>query len=325
MVSITGSLKSTSFAKKDPTAVRSNLCNKKQRAIIKIATAMFIGYAFLLLGGIGYAFRKELDLDFVQKGLDPHVPSSSLSIPQQQMVALYGNDVLNTNPSDSRPKILIVYSTNDPEGALTITKKIGVEGNEFLIGVGKKFKEVNNNYDINFQEISSGIQMCEEISKISNLTTLIIVGHGTPHSIELSPPLWSNRFDYGQIKDQNPKNLLIDDSGKINIINGCFSSLSKHAEIILFSCSTGKDKDGIANKIAENSQRVVWAPSEDISSMQIALSDNVPTIPTFTKHPTQMGFITGFESTCKFFPDGSRSCGSVATKIIPYLYNLIFN
>nr|MBA3817013.1 hypothetical protein [Parachlamydiaceae bacterium] len=109
--------------------------------------------------------------------------------------------------------------------------------------------------------------------------------------------------------------------GQTSLKKNCFFGLASDAEIILESCNTGKEKNGIASAIAIQSKRVVWAPKSTISTFYYKFSADTPPIPTFLDHTKfsqlqTLAFVVNknftsvasYDITCKFYPDGTSTC-----------------
>lgn len=237
---------------------------------------------------------------------------------------LFGDSALTLDQSDPRPKLLYFMGRYDPDGAFKVSNRVG----DMDWGISPLLKSLDTSHDIQFKIIERGNQICEEIAEAFEnglkIKSIVIEAHGSPTTIRLS--------------EKNV--ILLNTLGKVESLReNCFSGLDENAEIILFSCNTGEYENGIASALAKLSQKVVWAPSTEASAPLTKFSLNSPPEPTF-KGSNSVGFFEGMinaltmdrdfsrnfaESTCKFFPDGSRSCIMLWQKTIPRIYSITVN
>ncbi|HSX38554.1 MAG TPA: tetratricopeptide repeat protein [Chlamydiales bacterium] len=121
-------------------------------------------------------------------------------------------------------------------------------------------RTLNQNKDID-QKLA---EVEKEMGQKAHL--LIIIGHGTPHSIKISKK--------SQVEDNfnSPDATLYQED---NVTQEDFCHLESDAKIILLSCSTGQHvKEGnLAQKIAKVAQRTVFAPTQTMYFFRTYLVD----------------------------------------------------
>ncbi len=152
----------------------------------------------------------------------------------------WGKDMLQFDWRDPRNKVLFLSGDENPNSA-------------FLPSTNQKiFGQLNDFFDVKYQMIRFPQQICGEIwegAAAGNLIGLILRAHGTSDDMNIAGGF---EGDAGILSRNTTWPYL------------CFEGLSKHAKIILDSCSTGKNADGIGQYIADVSQRLTYAPTEDI-------------------------------------------------------------
>jgi len=128
----------------------------------------------------------------------------------------------------------------------------------------KVIEKISSHYDLKFKVVKSYNEICKEIeqaAKIGEIVHLVIDGHGSIGSIDISGkdqmhlnPLSYNYKDYS-----------------------CFKNLSPSTKITLLTCSTGKPNahgnvnDNLANLIAKKTGKVVISPIDLIKATEIKI------------------------------------------------------
>lgn len=166
----------------------------------------------------------------------------------QRYVKGLENDLeyLRLRKGDPLEKSLFISAAYDDQGLLDPKHIAGVV-NEF-----------SKDFDVKYTVADSVEQVCAEIKEAAETGTLnnvIIQGFGNFRAIVITSPT--------------------NEKGKFNEntvdLKACFSPLSPHGKIILFSAETGlKHQGNLAQKIANAAKRVVIAPSESISSSEVS-------------------------------------------------------
>lgn len=183
-------------------------------------------------------------------------------------------------------------------------------------GSEKIIRGLDKSHDIRYKVIRKPEEICEEIkaaTKAGELKSVIIQGHGREHFTSLVKSFYGLHVsEEGTLIGKSGKLYTLDSTQK-KMDESCFSGLSPDATITLISCKQGKQLDGLAQAIAIQSKRVVWAPKENAHIFRTSFSETVPPVPTFT---TAGSSLDGDKVTCKFYPNGEHSCDAFQTKFI---------
>lgn len=214
-------------------------------------------------------------------------------------------------------------------------------------GIGRVIMGLNKKFDVRFKVILNTSEICTEIAKaakIGDVESLIINAPGAHNSLSFSKtnaimqhphqPAVLLNVDHELLQEPllNTDNAFYNDEIlKILAIleavidKNCFSGLSPGATISLLSSSTGQSPTGIASALSKLSQRIVWAPKEQLAIVKTAFSSHIPPVPTFMPLHSEQHSIFD-DMACKFFPDGSSACGAWNTKtsqlILPIITDL---
>jgi hypothetical protein len=149
-----------------------------------------------------------------------------------------GNELFSFNQGTDgylKEKALILGSKHDESGALSIIP-------------------YSRNYDLKYVFINTIEDICKAIEAGAyelgkKIEALVLAAHGDPEEMELSSTRSLSKKTIFPIK--------------------CFDGLAPQAKIFLDSCETGQHPLGIAQHIADQSQRVVYAPETYISQSNI--------------------------------------------------------
>ncbi len=195
----------------------------------------------------------DKDFSYIQKLAENGYSAREIS--KYSQLDISTEEIINFKDT-KKPNCVFIYPKRDKENAFDEKKAI-----EF-------FNKISSEYDVYVLFAETEKDVYNALNKIQNIELLIIAGHGTYQSISLGENdlrIEKAEFDERYVLD------IYDYELKYHLDN-----LNKNATIFLYACSTGKDRENLAESINEITNVKVISAKDTFFSSDIEIVSVYP-------------------------------------------------